>query len=194
MRSYHRTPILLITAACVLGCTLLAACGRPALPDGQADQELGSFMLDYIVRQEIGGTANYIETSGQPWVDAPPDANIIVWAPPADKIPSDSLDYLRTDEPLHVWWFAGHQLVEVTDKQEAIQKYRQTYMSNSSSNIWGWGYYEFGILSLSNGDRDAKVYVGVSCGPLCGNGTIYSLHRSDAGKWAITGSEMRWIS
>ena len=193
MRSYHQTSVLLVTAACVLACRLLTACGRPALRDGQADQQLGSFMLDYIVRQQIGGTASYIATSGQPWADAPPDANIIVWAPPADKIPNDSLDYLRTDEPLHVWWFAGNQLVEVTDKQEAIQAFRQFHFSSSTPNH-GWGYYEFGILSLSNGDRDAKVYVGVSCGPLCGNGTIYSLHRSDDRTWAITGSEMRWIS
>jgi hypothetical protein len=172
---------------------LLSSCS-PSITKESAEKELVSFMLDFIVQQEIGGTANYIQTSGQPWVDAPPGANIIIWSPPVENTQSDSLDYVKSDAPIKVWLYSDHKLVEVTNKQEAVQKYKQTYMSNPQSNIWAWGYYEFGIMSISSNNEEATIYVGASCGPLCGHGVMYTVKRNSSGKWEIRDSKQLWIS
>ncbi len=186
--------ISLLAIIAIAGGALLSAC-TPVITEAQAQKEIGVFMLDYIIRRQIGATATYLETSGQPWVKAPPDANIIVWAPPNKNIEDTSIAYLNTDQPQRVWWLEGKQLTEVTsDKAAAVEDYRQTHMMHPASDIRGWGYYEFGILSLSDGNQKAEVYAGISCGPLCGTGTIYTLERNRAGNWEITGSEMKWIS
>jgi hypothetical protein len=160
----------------------------------KTEKELVSFMLDFIVQQEIGGTVNYIQSSGQPWVDAPPDANMIVWAPPDKDRAEYTINYLKSGEPIKVWWFADNQLIETAKKKESIQKYQETHMSDPESNIWAWGYYEFGVLSVSLDNREATIYVGVSCGPVCGHGVIYAVHRNNSGKWEINDSKDIWIS
>ncbi len=162
----------------------------------QARQEISAFTLDYIIHRKmgIGAGTPYVETSAQPWVQAPPEAGIIVWAPPLEKYPDDSLcHYLNTGAPLRVWWLAGTQLTEVAgDKAAAIEDYRQTHMD--FSKFESWSYQEYGILALSGGNTKAQVYVGVMCGPLCGEGNIYRLERSRSGKWRIRKSETKWIS
>jgi hypothetical protein len=158
----------------------------------QAEDEITSFLVDFVVVHEIGGTAEYIRTSGQPWVDAPPEANIIIYAPPKDTSVGSS--YLDTEKPIQVWWYANNQLteVEVEDKLKAIEEYRNRYMKDSSSGIWAWGYYEVGILSISADYQSAEVYVGASCGGLCGHGYRYSLQRSASGKWWIFDGVHLW--
>ena len=192
----HRLRFLVVNLA-LAGSLLLSACG-PFLPRAQAEQEVGAFMLDYIIREQMGMPWKYTQTAGQPWSMAPDKANLIVWAPPVEKYDENGIQYLKTETPLHVWWLAGKQLTEVTgDKAAAIEDYRNTRMMrrpDPTESAWGWGYFEYGILSMSEGNRSARVYVGVSCGPLCGQGTIYTLERDASGTWTITNSEMRWIS
>lgn len=159
-----------------------------------AEKELVAFTLDFIVQNEIGGTASYIQTSGQPWVDVPPDANIIIWSPPVAGAGADSFEILIRDEPIKVWLYADGNLAEVENKKETIQEYEDTHMSDPESNIWAWGYYEFGIMSYSNNNREATIYLGVSCGPLCGHGVMYTVKRDSLGKWEIHNSKLLWIS
>jgi len=164
----------------------------PAIASEKAENELAAFMLDLVVQQKIGASADPIPSNPQPWAASPQDADIIIWAPPADRIEENTVEYLKLGEAIRVWWFAGNQLTEVTDNQDAIQQFKQAHISNPSSTRWG--YYEFGILSLSNGNRDAEIYLGVSCGPLCGEGVIYVVHRNDAGQWETKDIRNVWIS
>ncbi len=186
MQSNNKIITLFITIA-----VLLSACS-PAISKETAEKELVSFILDFIVQQEIGGTANYIQTSGQPWVDAPPNANIIIWSPPIEN-PGD-FDYIKSDESIKVWLYADGKLVEATDMKDTIQNYKTTHMSNTESDIWAWGYYEFGIMSISSNNQEATIYVGVSCGSLCGHGVMYTVKRNSAGKWEIKDSKDLWVS
>jgi hypothetical protein len=159
----------------------------------ERENEIVSFMLDFIVQQEIGGTADYIENSTQPWVDAPPEANIIIWAPKKAN-PERSSHPLNADKPIKVWWYADNQLVEARHKRAAIEQYVNDYMEHPSSNIWAWGYHEFGIMSVAKDGQMAEVYVGVSCGPLCGHGYFYTLQRSASGQWMIIDAQRAWVS
>jgi hypothetical protein len=171
----------------------LSGCS-PAISKETAQKELVSFMLDFIVQQEIGGTANYIQTSGQPWVDAPPNANIIIWSPPVEHVDKDSIEYIESDKPIRVWLYADNKLVEASDKTGTIQNYQKTHMSNPKTDIWAWGYYEFGIMSISNNNQGATIYVGASCGPLCGHGVMYTVKRNASGKWEINDTKDLWVS
>ena len=188
-----RISMIVSTLLAVVCITSLAAC-RPAMPSPQVENELVPFMLDLIISRAAGDSAPYTRSAGQQWADAPLDASIVVWAPPVDSPDQDGIQYLKTDQPNKVWWYADHQLAEVTDGAQAIQQFRQVHFSGNSVGNKGWGYYEFGILSVSNAGREARVYVGISCGPLCGTGTIYTLERTDAGAWRVKDSEMKWIS
>lgn len=197
MQTRKHTGIHFVCLLAILGSLLLSACG-PSIPRAQAEQELGAFMLDYLIREQMGGPDNYTRTAGQPWSDAPEKVAIIVWAPPVEHFDNHTMEHLNTDMPRQVWWFAGAQLTEVTsDKAAAVQDYRDTRMARrpaTTESSWGWGYFEYGILSLSNRNHKAQVYVGISCGPLCGTGTIYTLERGASGKWEIRDSEREWIS
>ncbi len=178
--------IAIVVALLVNACT-------PALPREQVEQELVPYVLHNILPRQLGSTGNFIESQGGRWADAPADASIIVWAPPVEPPDEKGINFVNSDAPNRVWWYANGKLVEVTDKKEAIQRFRQVHFSSSSATQ-GWGYYEFGILSLARGNREARVYVGVSCGRLCGTGVVYILQRNEAGAWEVKGSEMRWIS
>ncbi len=85
-------------------------------------------------------------------------------------------------------------MVEVLDKENAIQQFRKVHFGNTHPNEPGGSYYEFGILSLSKGNQQVMVYAGNWCGTLCGSGIVYTLQRNAAGQWELTGSEMKWIS
>jgi hypothetical protein len=190
----NRTAISVLALISLLVASLLSACTQTqSLSKEQAEKELVAFMLDFTLHQELGVTGVTAQSGRHLWANAPPDASLIVWAPPVTNLDDATTIFVNTDEPSRVWWYAGNQLVEVTDKVEAIQAFRQVHFSGSSPSK-GWGYYEFGLFSLSDGNRTAKVYLGVSCGPLCGEGTIYTLQRDDSGEWKITKTEPRWIS
>ncbi len=165
----------------------------PPADNAQAEKEITDFLVDFIVQQEIGGTADYIRNSGQPWVSSPPKANIIVWAPAVEK-PGMSTGFLQSAKPTRVWWYADDKLTETDDKLQSIEEYKQRYMQKASPDIWAWGYYEFGVISIADDRQTAKVYVGASCGSLCGHGFYYTLRRSPSGKWWITNAEHLWQS
>jgi hypothetical protein len=159
----------------------------------QARDEIVSFVLDFIVKYEIGETADYIRTSGMPWVDSPPEANIIVYAP-AKQNADNSWEYLDSKNPITVWWYADNTLTEVDDKQKAIDEYQKKYIDNASGSIFVWGSYDFGIIKINPDFRSAEIYVGASCGPLCGHGFNYKLQRSPSGKWWFYDSTHLWQS
>ena len=173
---------------------VLLSCCSTTITKGATEKEIVSFMLDFIVQKKIGGTVNYIQTSGQTWVDAPPSANIVIWRPPAENVSEYSIAYLKNDEPIKVWLYADNNLVEVADKKGTIEEYVNNHISNPQSDIWAWGYYEFGILSISDDNKLARVYVGISRGRLCGQGIIYTLRKTDQEKWLIVGEKIIWIS
>ncbi len=174
---------------------LLGACG-PSIPRTQAEHEVADTMLDYLVSQQVGGSPSYRRMPAQPWSNAPYEAGILVWAPANQNFREQGIDYLETEKPLQVWWLADAALTPVaSDMRLAVEDYRSTRITHRPADAkWGWNYTEFGILSMSNGNRQAKVYVGISCGPLCGTGTIYTLQRDDSGKWTMTDEQGVWIS
>jgi hypothetical protein len=149
-------------------------------------------MLDLILTQEIGESSGMVESSAEPWQEVPSGASLIVWAPPRPDLEDTAATYLDTDRPIKVWQYVDHEIHEPADKTGAIQQYRDAMIYNPDARTWG--YYEFGILSFSNRHDEAQVYLGVSCGPLCGEGLIYSLHRGDSGTWEIVQTDPRWIS
>jgi hypothetical protein len=180
--------ILIAIAILPLGCS-------PALTKNSIEKELASFMVDFIIQQDIRGPADYVQISGQPWVDIPTDAKIITWAHPVEKIDENTNNYLKDGEPIKVWLYADNKLAEMADKLGTIEDYQMTHnISNSQSDTVSWGYYSFGILSISDNNNVAKVYVGFGCGPFCGESDIYTLERNDAGKWEIIDTEFLWVN
>ena len=171
--------------------SVMSACTPSESPEA-AETEIAGFMLDHILSQEIGDASAVISAMDEPWVEVPADAMLIVWAPPAEDAGQNPTSFVNSDQPIKVWRYAGHQISEAADKTRAIQQYREAriYPSNSRS----WGYYEFGILSLARGNSQAQVYLGVSCGPLCGQGVVYTLERESSGAWQIVDTQPRWIS
>ncbi len=194
-RAHSHFGIYFIIILSMLGSLALSACG-PLIPRAQAEQEAAEAMLDYLIARQGGASTSYRRMPPQPWNKAPYEAGIIVWAPPNPGWDQQGTNYLDTDRPVKVWWLSGAELTEVaSDKAAAVQDYRATHMTQRPAGAkWGWNYTEFGILSMSGGNQQARVYVGESCGPLCGMGTIYSLERDASGAWTIRASEMRWIS
>lgn len=188
MKTSNRITIIFITAA-----ILLSGCSSGITKEA-VEKELVSFIVDFIVQQEIGGPANYIQTNDRFWIDAPSSVNIIVWLPPVKNAEENSTEYLKSDEPIKVWLYADNKLVETIDKKETIQKFKQTYIINPESDTWAWGYYEFGIMSMSNNNQEAAIYVSVSCGNVCGHGAMYTLKRNNSGKWEIKESQGLWVS
>lgn len=152
-----------------------------------AEEEIVSFVLDYIVVDEIGGTADYILNTDQPWVEAPPEGNIIIYAPM--KVSGSFADI---EHPFKVWLYSNEKLLDA-DKAE-IEKFREKYMDNPSSGLWAYGRHEFSILETSDDFMSAKIYIGVICGPRCGHGVEYLLQRSPSGEWWIIESRRTWIS
>lgn len=166
---------------------------RPPASEEKAKNEIVSFVLDFIVKNEIGETAEVIRTSGSPWVNSPPHANIIVYAPPNTNT-ENSWEYLNLKNPITVWWYADNILTKVDDKQKAIDEYQEKYIDTASGDIFVWGSYEFGIIKISPDFRSAEIYIGASCGPLCGHGVKYILQRSSNGEWWIYDSTLLWMS
>ena len=162
----------------------------PSITREETEKELVAFMLDSIIPKRDGGSANYVQTSGQPWLNPPPSATLIVYSPPNEKKDKAPWEQLKNDEPIKVWWYFDNKLVEATDKPIAIQKYVEIYEYNSHD----WLSYEFGILSISKNNKKATVYSGLSSCPECAGGSILTLERNDSGKWEITDSELLWLS
>jgi hypothetical protein len=63
-------------------------------------------------------------------------------------------------------------------------------MERPKSNIYAWGSYTFGFLSVDKFGEWVEVYVRVSCGQLCGHGVLYTLQRNGNGEWKIIESDL----
>jgi len=179
--------VLLITAISIAMSS--AGCSSSNI-DEETEKELISFMLDFIIQQQEEHT-NYVQTSGQPWLNPPSLANLIIYSPPNKESGKSPWEQLKIGEPIKVWWYFDNQLVEATDNQEAIQKYEEHYMS--ASHTWPWRY-EFGIISVSKDNTQATIYESSSSCSECAGGMLYTLQRNDAGEWEIKDSELLWLS
>lgn len=171
----------------------LPANAKPPSEEKRAKEELVSFILDFIIKNEIGETADFLQTSGSPWVDAPVKANLIIYAPALEN-PEQLSRPIDSKNPLTVWWYEENKLIKVDNMQKAIDEYQKIYVDNASSSIFAWGRYGFGILQIGSDYRSAEVYIGASCGPLCGHGVTYKLKRSPSGEWWIYDAITLWMS
>jgi hypothetical protein len=175
--------LMLAMAFSLIGCS-------PFISREDAEKELVAFMLDHIIQNPSKEHVNYIQTSGQPWIDPPESAQLIIYAPPYKKIDKTPWEQLQTDKPIEVWWYFDNNLIEATEKEIALQKYVERYEYNSHD----WSSYEFGILSISNDNKTATVYSASSFCPECAGGSILTLEKSDSGEWIIIDSESLWLS
>jgi len=204
MRKHKSLFLLLsITIILILGATVVY--WHPFLSKQDTEYEIASFMTDllakqgpigietpsdYLYVQEFDSPIKHTEISDQPWLNAPQQTTIIVWAPPMDNANVEKyINVLRMDAPISVWWYFDNTLISASDKTEAIAKYEELYISNAPEDGCSYNFSSFGILSLSSNKSDAKVYVGVGNGPLCGLQTTLLLHRQLFGKWKIIGTE-----
>jgi len=174
----------------------LAGCSPP-ISQKDAEKELVAFMLDLIIQKENKETAEFVQSSGEPWLNPPSYANLIVYAPPNEDIDKDPWEQLNVDDPIMVWWYFDNQLVEANKKQTAIRKWKENYLfkpgANSGSKSWPTDY-EFGILSISRNHKKAMLYFSWSYCPECAVGFIYTLRRNNSGEWEIKDSEVLWVS
>lgn len=167
----------------------LVGCTSPTMSE-ETEKELVSFMLEFVVEQQ-DGHADYVPSTGQPWLNLPPDAILIVYLPPNEEKDKLPWEQLNLGEPIKVWWYSENELVEATDNQVAIQKYLEHYQV--ASHQWP-GRYEFGILSVSRYNRRATIYESSSTCPECTGGMLYTLQENDSGEWEIIDSELLWLS
>ena len=72
--------------------------------------------------------------------------------------------------------------------------YRKLIEAYQAGHSYAGNYYQFGILDIAQGHREAWVYLGVECGPLCGEGITYYLLRSPSGEWWAFRSMLSWAS
>ena len=196
MGKHNRRSIILLMIAILMG-NILPACADSSTQEAvvitrqQAEHELVTFMLDLILNQEIPKYLPYIPP-GERSIRAPAAvASLIIQAPPIDA-PQPGENPLDLTQPLRVWLYKDNQLFEAIDKTETIQQYRQDHMNYQLSQ--DWGFYNFGIVSISDDGQQAKVYWEVSCGFDCGHGYLNLMQRNAQGKWQITGAEWGWIA
>ena len=147
-------------------------------------------MLDHIVTEYAGAYRAYIAPGEQREYITINVPSIIIWAPPAKHWDSPS-EILKLDQPIQVWSYRNGSLSEESDQLAEIQRYRQDYMIYPDSEYWG--YYTFGIFSIASDGQQAEVYLGASCGPMCGNGFMLTLQRNSSGDWEIVEEELVWI-
>ena len=188
MKTY--TNILLAIIISTVSLMPLAACS-PTVSREDAEKELISFWLDFTIQQGLSQNS-YTRTSGEPWVNPPSSANIIIFLPPYATTTNDPWEQLALNSPIKVWWYFDNKLVEATDNQIAIAKWKE-YYSPDDSNNWPMRY-EFGILSISKNNKKATIYESSSTCPICAGGMLYTLKRNNSGEWEITDSELLWLS
>ena len=167
----------------------LAGCTSPTLSE-ETEQELVSFMLKFIVEQQEDHT-DYVQSTGQPWLNPPPEAILIIYYPPNEEKETLPWEQLKLGEPIKVWWYLDNNLVEAIDNQVAIEKYFEQYQM--ATNQWP-GRYEFGILSVSRDNKRATIYEDSSTCSECAGGMLYTLQKNDSGEWEIIDSELLWLS
>jgi hypothetical protein len=193
MKTHLKIIVVLIT---ILITALPLSCS-PSVTKEDAKKELVSFMLDFIVQQKIEGPENHNQSNNPSQVNPLLDASMIVLLPPNEDFNGAGFDYLRFDEPIQVWLYDDGNLEEVNDKEAAIQKYQEVYMThnpNPGADSWFWGFYQFGIMSISRTNTKATIYLVDSFGPDTAGGLMYTVQRDELGKWSITHTELLWLS
>jgi len=167
----------------------LAGCTSTTMSK-EVEEELVSFMLKFIVEQQEGH-AGYAQSIGQPWVNPPQDAILVIYFPPNDVKEKLPWEQLKFGEPIKVWWYLDNNLVEASDNQVAIEKYFEHYQV--AADQWP-GRYEFGILSVSRNNKRATIYESSSTCSECAGGMLYTLQKNESGEWEIIDSELLWLS
>lgn len=160
--------------------------------------EIVDFMIAYIVENEIEEMIDIIDKENVPLIDKPPDHFIVILSPisqPIDEDYSKLQDALDTKNAEKVWIYKNGELVSQTDGQTAIQDY-QAFIKNAPQypSIFMWGYNEFGIVSISDDGKEAKVYLASTCGSLCGHGIILFLEKNKDNKWQLKDMTPLWQS
>jgi hypothetical protein len=156
--------------------------------DGETENELIAFMLNFSLQALSGEITNYLQTNGEPWVNAPQSANLIIYLPPNKQKFEAPWHALNYEEPIKVWWYFDGKLVEATDNQTAIQKWQDLYTYNSWPER-----FDFGILSLSSDKTKATIYFSRSTCPECSGGMLLTVQKNASGKWTLTNSELLWL-
>ncbi len=172
---------------------LLSSCNSISNKPTITEQKIASVAIKIIV-QQIHGTADYIENSGQPWVEDAPDSNLIVWYKQENTEDVEPFHYISRSDPIKAWYFSEGNLSEAVDTKDAIEKFDEDIKQYSETDIWAYGYYAFAIESISKGNREAVLNIATSCGPLCGNGTLYTLRKDWLGRWQVINSEMLYMA
>ena len=141
MGKRRATKYLLAIAAVTFG-VMLTGCGslssteEAAVNRQQAEHELVTFMLDFIVTQQIPQNVPYIPPDERS-ISAPAAlVSIIIWAQPGED-PNSDRDPLDVAQPIRVWLYKDNQLYEAIDKTETIEQYRQDHMDNQVTAILG---------------------------------------------------------
>jgi hypothetical protein len=148
--------------------------------DAKTEDELVLFMLDYILQSRIDNNTSFVQTRGEPWLDAPESAIIISY--------SDA----NSDEPIKVWWYFDNQLIEATDNQIAWKKWNEYFVYNSPTHTWP-DNIAFSILSLSNNNTKATIYYSLSTCSECAAAFLFTLERNAYGDWLIIKDETLWM-
>jgi hypothetical protein len=150
----------------------------------QVETELALFMRDYIVEQHRKIQREHPDS---PAAKVPV---IIIWAPPG-RNPDSPTEYADRTRPIRVWLFEDGQLSEQSNMVMAIEAYRQAYMNYPGSE--SWAFYDIAIESISRTGQQAQVYMGASCGAMCGRGVMLTLECNSSGNWEISETELVWI-
>ena len=196
MSTRNRRKYSLVILTILIGIILPAYGSQSTQEEGvvsrqQAEHELVTFMLNHIQNQEIPQNLPYIPPEERATSGPAAIVSIIIQAPAGEK-PEPGENPLDLTQPVRVWLYKDNQLYEAIDKTETIEQYRQDYMI--FHDLHDWGFYNFGIVSISDDGQQAKVYWEVSCGMDCGHGYLHILERNAQGKWVVTGSEWGWIA
>jgi hypothetical protein len=148
--------------------------------DDKTEDELISFMLDYILQSRIDHSTDFVQTRGEPWLNAPESAIIIRYGRDG------------SDEPIKVWWYFDNQLVEATDNQMAWNKWNEYYSYNSPSYTWP-DNIAFSINSVSNRNTKATIYYSLSTCSECAAAFLFTLEKNASGEWSIIKDETLWM-
>ncbi|MCP4581229.1 MAG: PQQ-like beta-propeller repeat protein [candidate division Zixibacteria bacterium] len=146
----------------------------------EAEQEIISFMLDFIV-DEIQQLESYLDTVGNYSKDSkptPPDDNIIIYCP---VIQFGDGTYIFDDHnALSIWLYIEDTLKASGNRHDAIKEFMRRLAKNPPEVFWRPGRYEFGIVSIDDSYQTAEVYY--QYGPEVWH---KFMRRSPSGKWWV---------
>ena len=151
--------------------------------------EIVDFMVSYIVENEIEAMIDIINSEDIPLIDKPPAQFIVISSPISQTIENDYsnlMNALETRNAEKVWIYQDSELTLQADAQKAIQDYQEFIRSAPKNpSIFMWGYNEFGIVSIADDGKKAKVYLAATCGSLCGHGLLMFLEKNGDDQWEL---------